>query len=500
MALLGIDLGSSNCKAVVFNEEGGVLSKTALSYPPLLRPEYGTAEMPPEVFFNVFLETIRSINPEIRSGIDALAVGSHGESYVPLDAAGNPVGNFIMNSDNRAVEESSLLEKELGRDYLYHVCGIPPHHTFSLTKIFWHKRRNLYNNAVRFLSAGDYIVYRLGLGFFTDYSLACRFMGFDINTRQWSEDILEAAAVKTEQFPVPVQAGTEIGKLPKDAALMLGLKLGIPVCAGGHDQPCGALGMGILNRGEAMVSAGTYECVAVSSPLPYNNSRAMACHLNSYCHVIPDKYITLAFFPGAMIIDWLVNEFFAPEISAAKEQRISPYALLDSAMEKIPGPTGVCLTPHLIGSFNPDWDIRAKMVIAGLRPESTRLHLYKAAYEGIACELAQNIEVLEELTGPLDSLRISGGGAKPGFAVSLRAALSGRPVTKMPSLENVCLGAAILAGMGSGVFRNYVHGVESMVPGGEVTEPDFELKKEYEIQKRQYNLLLPSLRQYWAQS
>ena len=498
MAFLGIDLGSSNCKAVVWSEEGKELSKTNIIYPPPLRPQDKMAEMPADIFFNAFVKVINAIAPAIRADISALAISSHGESYIALDTSGDPIGNFILNSDNRAVEESLLLEKELGREYLYSVCGVPPHQTFSLTKIFWHKRRGMYDNAARFLSVGDFMLYKLGFDFVTDFSSASRVMGFDIVKRQWADDILKAAGVGKNEFPLPVEAGTEAGKLPLKSASILGLKPGISICVGGHDQPCGALGMGILGTNEAMVSAGTYECIAVSTETPCNNERAYKCHINSYCHVVPEKFITLAFFPGAMVIDWLVKEYFPLEIAEAKESDKSPYTLLDKKTEEINGPTGIYFTPHLIGSLNPDWDIRAKTVIAGLRPETTRYHLYKAAYEGIACELARNVEVLEEITGYLNMLRISGGWAKLDLSLSLIAALTKKPVMKMESEESVCLGAAILAGIGSGAFKDYKEATGYMLRPGEIIKPDLQLGKEYEKQQACYNSLLPLLSKFWS--
>jgi xylulokinase len=498
MALLGVDLGSGSCKIAVFQEDGTVLARTVSAYTPPISPGKDMLEIHSDGFFDAFVSAINKIAPDIRGKIEAMAISSHGESYIALDGTGKPLGNFIMNADNRAVEESSLLEKELGREYLYSICGVPPHPTFSLNKIAWHKRRKLYEKAAHYLNVGDYILYRLNLGLLTDYSLASRVMGFDIRKKRWSEQITGAAGVHEKQFPETAPAGTPAGKLSIDMAALLGLRQGISVCVGGHDQPCGLLGSGILSGEDAMVSAGTYECAALSSAFPCNTPEALKYHLNSYCHVVPEKYITLAFFPGAMIVDWLVREFCLPEAAAAEEKNVSPYQLLDSMIETIPGPTGVCITPHLIGSFNPDWDVRATAVFAGLGPKTTRLHLYKAVYEGIACELARNIRILEKITGTIFRLRISGGNAALQLSVLLRAAFTGKPFVRLQSCECVCLGAAMLAGAGSGVFRNLSEAVEGMVHLGETVVPDPDIKSMYEIQCRQYDVLFPALHEYRA--
>jgi xylulokinase len=496
VVLLGVDLGTSNCKAVVFGNNGKIISKRVKPYDRNLKDEIIQHEMPPDSLFNTFTEVIRSIESETRQKIDAFSISSQGETYIALDKKGIPIGNFILNSDTRANEETLLLEEILGREYLYEICGIPPHNTFSLTKIFWHKRRGLYKNACCFLSVADYILQRLGMGYYTDYSLASRVMGFNIKEKKWSGEILDALNLSDKQFPVPLPAGAVLGKLETDAALLLGLKQGITVCLGGHDQPCGALGMGVLDENEAMVSAGTYECIAVSSQSPRNTSEALRWHINSYCHVIDGKYITLAFFPGAMVVDWAIDLFCQPEVMQGNLNDILPNKILDNMIEKIPGPTGICLTPHLIGAFNPNWDTRATTVIAGLRPEITRLHLYKAAYEGIAFELAHNVAIMEKLTGKIDILHISGGGAKLDLAVSLRAALTGKFVARMQSSESVCLGAAMLAGIGTGIFKDYFDASRNMVHITEIVNPDLKMQKEYENQRKQYDLLFPSLEAY----
>jgi xylulokinase len=496
MALLGVDLGTSNCKAAVFGNDGEIISKKVKPYNKNLKGGTTRSEMPPASFLETFIEVIRSFESEIRQKIDAFSISSQGETYIALDSRGIPIGNFILNSDTRANEETLLLEKILGREYLYEICGVPPHNTFSLTKIFWHKRRGLYKNAYCFLSVADYILQQLGMGYYTDYSLASRVMGFDIKEKKWSAEILDVLNLSDKQFPVPLPAGVVLGKLKMDVALLLGLKQGIAVCLGGHDQPCGALGMGVLDENEAMVSAGTYECMAVSSRSPRNTREALQWHINSYCHVIDGKYITLAFFPGAMVVDWVIDLFCQPEVAQNNTNNILPNKILDNMIKDIPGPTGICFTPHLIGALNPDWDTRATTVIAGLRPETTRLHLYKAVYEGIAFELAHNVAVMEKLAGKIDVLRISGGGARLDIAVSLRAAFTGKPIVKMQSSESVCLGAAMIAGIGIGVFKDYIDASRNMVHIIETVTPDLEIQKDYENQRKQYDLLFPSLEAY----
>ena len=190
MALMGIDLGSSGCKAVVFDESGTVLSSAQTLYS--AKYEGCFVEMDPETAFTAFVNTVKEAAGGCDQTVQALAIAAHGESYIPVDASGGAIGNFIMNTDNRATDQSDRLEAALGAENIYYRCGAPIHPMFALVKIMWQKEHSI--RAVRYLSFTDYIVYRLGLGTVTDYSLASRFMGFDVANKHWSQWFLDAVA------------------------------------------------------------------------------------------------------------------------------------------------------------------------------------------------------------------------------------------------------------------------------------------------------------------
>ncbi|HUW32647.1 MAG TPA: FGGY-family carbohydrate kinase [Planctomycetota bacterium] len=494
MSLLGIDVGSGSCKAVVFSETGGVLAKASREYArPPRSPQPGMFEIDADEFWRAVAHVIRSVAANARPPVCALAISSHGETFVPVDMHGAPIAAAVMNADSRAVEQSDSWRDSLGENRIYEITGLPLHPMFALNKLMWLKRHQpeVFDAAAKFVSVEDYILLKLGMPAVTDYTLASRTMAFDIRRKRWSAEILDAAGVPESKLPEAVPSGTQVGVLAAGIAADLGLPPGVLVATGGHDQPCGALGAGVIDAGDVADSAGTYECMTAASREPRNTARALAYSLNSYCHAVPDRYVTLAFFPAGVAVRWFVEQFCTDEQREAERRGVSVYDVL---AERLPdGPTGLCITPHFIGSCNPYWDVRATGVAVGLTPAITRHHVYKALYEGIACELALNAGVLEEICGRFDSITITGGGAASPFTVQLRAALAGKRIRTLQSMDAVCQGAAMLAGIAAGIYRDAEDAVHRAVHVGEVVESDAGLAAAYDRQLRQYKAIFPAL-------
>ncbi|MDR3643901.1 MAG: FGGY family carbohydrate kinase, partial [Clostridia bacterium] len=457
MSLLGIDLGSGSCKGVVFDNSGVSLAQETREYSTYsLHPKM--AEMDADCFWEAVVFICRQLAEKVGGqNIEALCVSSHGETIIPVDKDGNAISPAIMNSDNRADEQARRWERIPGRNRIYEITGLPLHAMYSLNKILWLKEHEpeLYSRAERFVSVGDFILQKLGLPPYTDYSLASRTMAFDIRKKDWSEEILQYAGIDRSRFAIPMPAGQLVGKLSASTASLLGLRAGTAVALGGHDQPCGALGSGVMNSGEVADSAGTYECLTAVSSEPVNTPEALSFSLNSYCHVVPDRYVTLAFFPAGIVSRWFVEQLCFEDEANARRVNKRVFEILDAKMQEVcPGPSGLLMTPHFIGSGNPYFDVSAAGALYGLTPQVTRHHLYKAIYEGIACELRINTGVLEKICGVFSAVQISGGNARSRFTVELRAAMTQKAFQILECSDTVCLGAAMLAGVACGVYAS----------------------------------------------
>lgn len=496
MSLLGIDIGSGRCKGAAFDGCGSIVAQAVRSYDTVSRGG-NRVEIDAERFWDAMVAVTREIAAATgRDPVEALAVSSHGETFIPVGKDGRAVGPAVMNADNRAVEEAAWWRDHFGADRVYAITGLPLHAMFALNKIMWLKKhdRDTYSRGVKFLNVADYVLARMAMPCCTDFSLAGRTMAFDIRTKTLSDEILAAAGIGKERFPEPVPAGSVVGRLSRRVAAELELHEGVVVAMGGHDQPCGALGSGAVNPGQVSLSAGTYECAAAVSASPMNSDKAMAYHLNSYCHVVPDRYVTLAFFPAGIATRWFVEQFCGEDRMVAERENRSLYDVLDErAAAACPGPSGICFTPHLVGACNPYWDLRATGALVGLTSGKTRHHLYKALYEGIACELAVNVAALEEVVGHFPALSISGGNARVDLSIQLCADLTGKKVHTLHCSETGCLGAALLAGVAAGVYKDVADAAARAARINRTFLPDASSCLAYAEQFQQYKMLYASL-------
>jgi xylulokinase len=504
MSLLAIDIGSSRCKAVVFALTGEIIAQHAYGYTPEF-PTPSHAEINPERFWQAVCHCSQAVSKNLSDPVRALCLNSHGETFVPVNGRDEAIAPAILNQDNRATAEAACLERTFGRRRLFEITGLVAHPMYPIPKFIWLRkhRPDIFVPSVRFLSVIGYVLSRLGLPAYIDYSLASRYLAFDIRQRRWSEEILAATELDADSLPVPVPAGTIVGKLDGSAARQLGVEAETLVVIGGHDQPCGALGVGAIVSGRVVDSMGTYECLVAASDQACSTDAALAASLNSYCHVVPDKFVTLAYSPSGIMIKWfhdlLYGEkhgdaygegFLAPDGQPSDAESLH-YATLER--EAPAGPTGLCITPNLIGTCNPDFNPHARGTISGLSPNTTRSQIYKGILEGIACELAQMTDILANAVGEFQDVYVTGGGSRSALGLQLRAALSGRQLHVMACPEAVCLGGAILAGVACGEYGNLREAVELVVREVSLLSPNPAIAADYTQQVKQYRRLRSAL-------
>jgi xylulokinase len=220
------------------------------------------------------------------------------------------------------------------------------------------------------------------------------------------------------------------------------------------------------------------------------NDEALSANLNSYCHVVPDRFVTIAFFPAGIMVDWFLH-LLHPEQPLASASVNKFCAELEADAPE--GPTGLCITPHLPGTCHPDFDPHATGVILGLRPTTNRAAIYKGILEGIACEFATMADLLQRVVGPYDDVFVAGGGGRSRLGLKLRASLASRRLHLMQSPEAVCLGTAILAGVAAGTYSSFDEAVKQVVVPGETIHPTLGMAASYASQLQQYRLLYSSL-------
>lgn len=499
MTFLSVDVGSSRCKASVFSVDGKMLALDSVSWTPYC-PRPGRAETDPEDIFQTVCRLVRGIAGISQSdSIEALCFSSHGETLIPVGEDGRPVYSAILNTDVRAIKESAWCEQQLDRQRLFSITGHASHPTFPVPKLLWLRNNEpeVFSRARWFLGVTDFLLLRLGLPPFVDYSHAARFMALDVRALAWSQEVLDIAGISLEKLSTPVQAGTIAGRLDMDAAAALGVPKGTPIVIGGHDQAVGALGLGVINAARAAGSLGTYECILAAGDQPQLNLTALDHGLNTYPHVVPGKFVTIAYFPSGIMLQWLSNLLWEQQPELEPEAH---WNRLES--DAPPGPTGLLITPHLIGTGNPEFNSHTSAAIYGLKAGSSRSHLYKGILEGIASELTLIVECLESAGVAFDHINVAGGGVRSVLGLQLRSALTGKFLHVMNGQESVCLGGAMIASVALHAHPNLESAAKEMVREQKFITPDRILARQYATQLAGYrrfrSLLMQGLPQNYS--
>lgn len=446
MSYLGLDIGTSGCKAVVFNDTGEQLAAAFREYP-LLAPQDGWAELDSQDVCAKCGEVIREVALQTSADpVQAMGISSQGEAFTPIDHAGRILGNAMVSSDSRAAELVGEFCGEFGAEKLYSLTGHTASPMFSLFKLLWLRRHQpgIWNTAAKFLCFEDLLHHRLGLQPAIGYPLAGRTMLFNVTTHQWDGQILAAAGLHADQLARPLPAGARVGEIPAALAATLGLPAGVVVVAGGHDQSCGALGAGIVAKGMAMYATGTVECITPAFERPVFGAELFKNNYCTYDFAVPGMYTTVAYsLTGGNILKWYRDELAAPEMDSARHSGRNIYEVI---LATLPAePSKLLVLPYFTPTGTPHFDNSTAGAILGLRLTTTREEILRALLEGVAFEMRLNLALLEESGIAIDELRAIGGGSKSRLWTQLKANVMNKPITTVAVTEAGCLGVAMLA-------------------------------------------------------
>lgn len=473
MQLLGIDIGTSGCKATIVTCDGDVSAQAYCEYN-LLMSEAGVVELDPSLVYASVHEVMRKVLADHRKKeIGAICVSSFGEAVVPVDHNGEVLRHAMIYLDRRGDEEAEQFRQTFGSERALAITGASIHPMYSLFKIMWLKKHEpeVYQKTWKFFLFADYILLRLGARPHVDYSLAARTMAFDVVKKEWSDDILYAAGIEREKFPDPVQSGEIVGYLPDSLLREFGLSGNVALVAGGHDQPCAALGAGAIQNGIAVDGLGTTECVTPSFDAPILSNAMASCGFACVPHVKKDHYVTYAFtFTSGALLKWFRNNFGALYESEAIQTNRNIY---DVMIEKAsPIPQDLLLLPHFAGAATPYMDTEAKGLLAGLTLSTQPNDIIGAILEGITFEMMLNLEKLSEAGIMIDELRVVGGLAKSEHFLQMKADMMGKRIASLQVSEAGTMGVAILAGTAIGEYHSLEDAVRRLVKTKKVFEPN----------------------------
>jgi len=444
---LGIDIGTSGCKAVIFDENGQQLSMAYREYD-IISNNPGWAELDTDEVTEKCFDVIRESASSLETGsVKGLGISSQGEAFTMIDKQGKALCNALVSSDIRAYDLIGPWTEKFGEEKLYHLTGHTPHPMFSLFKLLWIKENSpeIWAKAYMILCFEDLLQYRLGIkNPAMGWPLAGRTMLFDVVKHEWNNEILDNIGVKKEQLSNPLQSGTISGYVSEEIARDLHLSEKTFIVTGGHDQPCSALGAGAIEPGIAVYASGTVECITPAFNKPIFTEELHKNNLCTYDHTAPGMYATVAFsLTGGNILKWFRDEFGTPEAELARRTNCDPYELLLNQMPE--EPSRLLVLPYFTPSGTPYFDVSVKGAIIGLDLSVTREEIMKALLEGVAFEIKLNLDILKQSGYEVKELRVIGGGARSRRHIQLKADVLGMPITILDVTEAGCMGVAMLA-------------------------------------------------------
>lgn len=491
MAVIGVDAGTTSCKAVLFNNYGDVLYSSHHEYQ-VYHPFANWAELKPDEVWNAVQLCIVDICKGSSEKVEAIAVSSQGEGMIALDKKGNPISNIIVSFDKRSILQSDYLKNELGEDLIYNTTGQIIGPMCTATKIMWLQQNRGSEEVIpsAYVCVGDYIVSRFGIEPVIDYSLAARTMLFDVTKKDWSSTILDLIGINKNQLSQIQPAGTPIGYINSDVASSLGLSKNVMIVAGGHDQPCAMLGTGATKKGVTTYSIGTTETLICS--MDNFKVELKAYGLPCYPHVIEGQYVTLAGnFTGGNLLQWFKDQFAENEKLISEKQHCDVYELLMNCVPETP--SGLYVLPHFTVTGSPWNDPQSTGMILGLQLGTTKGQFIRGLLEGVTSEILLNISILEKLGISISECIIVGGGTKSKKLLQLKSDVLGIPLKVLKISNSSSKGAAILAGKGIGLFKNLSDAWKEDKDSTRVF-PQENLKEYYKKQFLTYQRIYPAVK------
>lgn len=462
--LIGVDIGTSTVKALAYDPGRGEPVALAAQPTPVEHPRPGWSEHDPEALWLTVAACVREVVGQCKGkSFAALGLSSFAEAGLPLAADGTPLYPIIAWYDRRAEPQAAWWEEQLRAEELHAITGQRVSPSFGVNKWLWLRENEpaRVEKMSHWLSVPDYILWRLTGERATDYTIASRTLLFDQRLQDWSETMLGLAGLRREQLPMPYPGGTAIGGVTPAAARATGLPVGTPCVLGGHDHLVAAVAAGGYQSGTVIDSSGTAQAVLMFLPGFHTDDALARSGYACYSHVLAGSYVLkagLKLAGGA--VEWLARQLSSAGVSPAE----LPYEALLAQAEKTAGRrAGPVWLPHFIGSGTPQGDRHSRAALVGLTAEHDQGDIFRALLEALAFWLRHNLEEVSMLTGqPVSEVILLGGTKRLELLTRLKATVLNRPVTVLELPEAAATGAALLAGIGAGLFDGPAEATRSL--------------------------------------
>ena len=471
--LLGIDAGTSSVKTVLIDERGKIHAVGQAEYPlHHIRPAW--VEQDPEDWWNGTCKAIKEALLLIPHGADrvlGMAVSCQAPALLALDRSGKPLRPAMIWMDRRAEAETVELTKLLGADQIYRITGNRPDEFYIAARMLWLKNHEpeILKQTWKFVQVNSYINFRLTGNLTLDPSNAALLQLRDYQKNEWSETLCNICGVKPSQFPEVVAAHFIQGKVTESASEATGLMVGTPVMAGTVDSASAALEVGVVEPGIAAEMTGTSTVVILPNDKGLTEPAFIAMP-----HALPGIHLLL----GAMVasggcLRWFRDQLGQIEIQSASESKTNAFDLLtEQAAGVEPGSNGVIFLPYMMGERSPLWHTNARGVFFGLSLATSKAAMVRSILESTAFALHHNIEIAQSAGVEVREVRSVGGCSRSNLWNQIKADVLGIPLLLPRTSVGSPFGAAVLAGMGAGVFPDIRKSLLEIVKLERRFEPD----------------------------
>jgi xylulokinase len=496
--LLGIDIGTSGTKTVLFDLAGDTIASATVEYP-MYQPHIGWAEQDPKDWWQATCRSVAQVVAE--SGVDpadikGLGLSGQMHGMVLLDKNGEVLRPSIIWCDQRTVAECAQITEIVGAERLIEITANPALTGFTAGKVMWVKNHQpeIFEKIKHILLPKDYVRYMLTGAFATEVSDASGMQFLDVPKREWSREVLTKLGIEYEWLPQVYESYEISGKLSKQAAELTGLPEGLPVAGGGGDQAAGAVGNGIVRPGVMSCTIGTSGVVFAHLDTV---SIDPGGRTQTFCHAVPGCWHVMGVTQSAgLSYRWIRDEMCAVEMVMGKRLGTDPYVLMGQEAEQIgPGSLGLIYLPYLMGERAPHLDSDARGVFFGLSASHDRRHMIRAVMEGVSYSLLDCINIIRDMGITTTEVRASGGGGRSGLWRQMLADMFETDVCTINSTEGGALGVALLAGVGVGEYASVPEACDAAIQRVSTQKPDKENTGTYRKYYKIYRQLYPALKQ-----
>ncbi|MEC4985947.1 MAG: gluconokinase [Oscillatoria sp. PMC 1068.18] len=495
--VLGVDIGTTSTKAVLFTEKGKVVRQASGSYP-LYCPTPGTAEQDPEEIFAEVIATVNKILTNFPlSNLLCISFATAMHTLIAVDEKGELLTNSITWADNRSAAWAEKIQLEHHGKEIYQRTGTPIQGMSPFVKLVWlrHEKPEIFQRAAKFISIKEYIWERFFGEYVVDYSLAATTGLLNAKSLTWDKEALAVAGISQEQLSRLVPPTAIFQPLNSTFAEAMGIEPETPVVIGASDGVLANLGIGAISRGKVAITVGTSGALRVMVDKPQIDLQQRL-----FCYpLLADKWVVGgAVNNGGIALSWVREQLAANEVTTAKLLQKGAYELLNSIAETTPpGAEGLIFHPYLAGERSPIWDSNARASFFGLSLRHTKAHLIRAVLEGVVYNLYLVFQALEDVVGKGNTILASGGFAKSSLWRQILADVFNREITVPTMHESTSFGAAIIGLYALGRISS-LDAVTNLVSHSEIYQPIPENVSVYERILPLYSSLLTKFQAEYA--